>query len=430
MPAYTLVVEDRFGSMTDEYAFDTGRLVAGRSRECDIVLPSENVSRRHAKVFTDSGQLYIEDLGSSNGIYVNGNRIEGPTELSEQSVVRLGDFHLHVKGSRSVGAEKVVYARLLGRNLCVADEIFELSRTTTLVGRGKDAGITLVDPSVSRVHGRLMVKPDGNILVEDVGSANGVFVNDNRAKVWQLSEGDVVRFGNVEFMVEIPTADTMETLAASLTFMGRLGVAIRSNLPWTIASLCTLTVIVLLVLFLPGHLDRESTDQVPPVEPAVEKPVPVPAPAPVAEASPSLEEIRGLIHEKRIDEAARAVAAFLKASPTNVDAVKLSNRITMERRAEQSLGAAMEAAGSKDHTAAAQALLKVPRDSIFREQCVALLGELRDRIDKSRKRTCRRKGRKSVDCIRLTALVAKIESTIKPAETPPPPPPGTPPAAT
>ena len=417
MPAYTLVVEDRFGSMTDEYAFDTGRLVAGRSRECDIVLPSENVSRRHAKVFTDSGLLFIEDLGSSNGIYVNGARIEGPTELSEQSVVRLGDFHLHVKGSRSVKAEKVVHARLLGRNLCVKDEIFELSRTTTLV-----------DPSVSRVHGRLMVKPDGNIIVEDVGSANGVFVNDNRAKVWQLSEGDLVRFGNVEFMVEIPSADTMETLAASLTFLGRMGTAIRSNLPWTIASVCTLMVIVLLVFFLPGYLEQRSSAEAPVAEPVTMKPAE--PPSPVAEAPPTLDRIRSLLEEKRIDEAAEAVAMVLKANPTNGNAVKLSNRITIERRAEKSLAAAMEAVTGNDHQAAAQALLQVPRDSIFREQCVAQLGELRDRIDKSRKRICRRKGRKSVDCIRLTALVSKIETTIKPAETPPQPPPGSPPAGT
>jgi hypothetical protein len=52
-----------------------GGLVLGRSRECDIVLDDPNVSRRHAEVRRDGDRWTIVDLGSTNGIKVNGRRV-------------------------------------------------------------------------------------------------------------------------------------------------------------------------------------------------------------------------------------------------------------------------------------------------------------------------------------------------------------------
>ncbi len=57
----------------------------GRSRECDVVLTDPNVSRKHAEVRPRGGSWMITDLGSTNGVTVNGRRIQGP------QVVRAGD---------------------------------------------------------------------------------------------------------------------------------------------------------------------------------------------------------------------------------------------------------------------------------------------------------------------------------------------------
>ncbi len=60
------------------FAIGPGGAVIGRSRECDVVLGDSNVSRRHARVaFADDGSWTIEDLGSTNGVQVNGRRIAG-----------------------------------------------------------------------------------------------------------------------------------------------------------------------------------------------------------------------------------------------------------------------------------------------------------------------------------------------------------------
>jgi pSer/pThr/pTyr-binding forkhead associated (FHA) protein len=53
----------------------------GRSSELDMVLVEDLVSPRHARVTTENGEIWIEDLGSTNGTFVNGNKIAGRTKL-------------------------------------------------------------------------------------------------------------------------------------------------------------------------------------------------------------------------------------------------------------------------------------------------------------------------------------------------------------
>ena len=51
-------------------------LVIGRSRDCDITVDDPNVSRRHAEIRHEDGAYWLVDLGSTNGITVDGERVE------------------------------------------------------------------------------------------------------------------------------------------------------------------------------------------------------------------------------------------------------------------------------------------------------------------------------------------------------------------
>ena len=64
--------------------------VLGRSREADIVLDDANVSRKHAEVRPSGGSWTVRDLGSTNGVKVNGRRIEGAQSLKAGDVIELG----------------------------------------------------------------------------------------------------------------------------------------------------------------------------------------------------------------------------------------------------------------------------------------------------------------------------------------------------
>jgi hypothetical protein len=64
--------------------------VLGRSRDCDVVLDDPNVSRHHAEVRPSGGSWIVNDLGSTNGIKVNGRRIRGPESLKPGDVIEVG----------------------------------------------------------------------------------------------------------------------------------------------------------------------------------------------------------------------------------------------------------------------------------------------------------------------------------------------------
>ena len=64
--------------------------VLGRSRDADVVIDDPNVSRHHAEVRPSGGSWIVNDLGSTNGIKVNGRRVDGPQSLKRGDVIEIG----------------------------------------------------------------------------------------------------------------------------------------------------------------------------------------------------------------------------------------------------------------------------------------------------------------------------------------------------
>ena len=72
------------------------RLLIGRAEECDVRPLSEEVSRRHCQVLKEADHVAVEDLGSRNGTFVNGKRIEAKTVLHDGDRLRVGSLELTV----------------------------------------------------------------------------------------------------------------------------------------------------------------------------------------------------------------------------------------------------------------------------------------------------------------------------------------------
>src|SRR6266508_2389643 len=75
-----------------------GEVVVGRSPDADVVVSDEEVSTRHASFVESDGVASVEDLGSTNGTLVNGERLTERRELAEGDRVRLGATVLEVRG--------------------------------------------------------------------------------------------------------------------------------------------------------------------------------------------------------------------------------------------------------------------------------------------------------------------------------------------
>lgn len=204
---YTLAITDQHGSTVDEGTFEEGEILVGRSQGADVVLPSDNVSRKHARIFTVDGRCFVEDLGSSNGVFVNGRRIHEAFEIEGSTQIKVGDYYVTIE---SQAPEDGVLGRLQGHNLGFAEQTYEIQDAVTLIGRGQDCGLTFVDGSISRAHAKFTFDPSGSVILEDLNSSNGTFVGDEQIQVAPLSDGDAIRFGNAEFTFSLPAASTAQ----------------------------------------------------------------------------------------------------------------------------------------------------------------------------------------------------------------------------
>ena len=74
-----------------------GVIMIGRGADCQLILDDDYVSTRHARVVSTPNGIYVEDLGSTNGTYVNGQRITAPTTITLADTVRIGKTMLRLE---------------------------------------------------------------------------------------------------------------------------------------------------------------------------------------------------------------------------------------------------------------------------------------------------------------------------------------------
>lgn len=83
----------------DEYLKDKNEIVIGRNADVvDVVLNDRRISRTHARVYKYNGRFYVEDLDSTNGTYINGERVFKPTELSPADKLYIGLYLFTLNG--------------------------------------------------------------------------------------------------------------------------------------------------------------------------------------------------------------------------------------------------------------------------------------------------------------------------------------------
>ncbi|MBN2801190.1 MAG: FHA domain-containing protein [Deltaproteobacteria bacterium] len=180
-----------------------GTVHMGRSEDNDIVLADVGVSRRHARIVVTQDSVRIEDLGSGNGTYYGGFRVQSQV-LKDGDEVVLDPFVLsfRIQGQLPVSDDlqdpTKAPARLeviIGKDM--TSSVYAIGPRGVTMGRSENREVIIPDPAASRHH--CSVLPRGSdFFLRDMGSANGVFVNAVRTREAVLSHGDRIRIGNTE----------------------------------------------------------------------------------------------------------------------------------------------------------------------------------------------------------------------------------------
>jgi pSer/pThr/pTyr-binding forkhead associated (FHA) protein len=94
-PTKVVVVDERGGKVGTHRL--SGTLQIGRASSCQIRLTDTYISQLHAKISERNGSWVVEDLGSTNGTYLNQRKVTVPTELSPGDRIRVGKTVLEVR---------------------------------------------------------------------------------------------------------------------------------------------------------------------------------------------------------------------------------------------------------------------------------------------------------------------------------------------
>ena len=130
--------------------------VMGRHPECAIQLESNMVSRRHARVFKNGSQFFIEDLGSGNGTIVNGEKVEGSLQLKNEDRIKLGPILLRFEDAASPPA---------GKKKPPSDEFSTVPGTKLgiEVSAGSDDASMIMGSVGSNPFGGITVRPEAKL---------------------------------------------------------------------------------------------------------------------------------------------------------------------------------------------------------------------------------------------------------------------------
>jgi pSer/pThr/pTyr-binding forkhead associated (FHA) protein len=196
-----------------EYVLTEGATATiGRSSNNDIQIAEQHVSRQHSVIAYRDGVFMINDLGSSNGTFVNDTKVEEPFPLFAGDTIRLfvpiveflaateEDISNAGESGKLITATNIAgQASLIVTNGPQEGQTIPLLLNSVTVGRATTNAsweVVIQDPSVSRPHARIS-RENTQWTIVDLNSSNGTKVNaiPVKEKPHPINDGDTLELG-------------------------------------------------------------------------------------------------------------------------------------------------------------------------------------------------------------------------------------------
>lgn len=378
--------------LTEVYLKEGDRKVVGRAPEVDIHIPLKSISRKHAEFIVKDGKLWVKDLGSANGVIIDGVRVEGPVVVYPENRLFLGLIEVvyekrsgeEVRGvnvtmdksfspqyikredkEARVNLKGPFIPRLVGRDGKWRGKEFILEKDTISIGRVKDNDIMIDDPSISRKHAKLVRMGEQYILF-DLRSSNGTWVNNEKVTKYILQGGENIRFGDITFSYQIG-----ESLSTDMVPGRKVWVVPNKKLILGVVIGIVIFAFVLIsyIVTRPGEKTNKSYDpfvEMRRLETEIEK---------------KLSRAKVEMNQKNWNEAIKFYEEVLKIDPLNEAAQKGIKKTKQEKENERLMKKATQLLSvGGDPNLIKELLQQIPKDSIYYSEAVIHLRNINRKI--------------------------------------------------
>ncbi len=192
--AYLVALDASFASR--EYELRAGEaepFIIGRDGyRCQVITSGITISRLHAQIISAKDDsynelFYLEDLGSTNGTYVNGSQITERTPLQDGDIIGLGSATIHHLCFQLASRKHISISSYLP------------AKPYWILGRSNDNDISIPFESVVSAYHAILYNQKGVLEIQDNNSLNGIWINGFRTKRAKISPDDTVVIGSTYF---------------------------------------------------------------------------------------------------------------------------------------------------------------------------------------------------------------------------------------
>ena len=189
----------------------------GKGKVNDIVVDADGVGGFHADLKVEGETVTLTDVAPDGGTLLNGDLLTGPTVVRAGDLINIKGVELEVVESDAAGEAGAKTLVLSGSVLDDVEQGWSLVAQSgpekgqiipiqgnIEIGRALECEISILEPALSRKHAELEITEDNEMVIRDLDSVNGTYVNGEKVEEVTLKSEDIIQFHKIRFLVKAP----------------------------------------------------------------------------------------------------------------------------------------------------------------------------------------------------------------------------------